>query len=357
MAIQKTSATKLRKENKPYEAISRQVVDSLESAEALAIWVYLQMRPQNWTVRRADIMSKLKIGRDRYYRGLNELKDKGLVEDILQKEEGSGKIIDRVLVVYPEPRKNRDAGKPYDGKTVRRENGTLKEVHSNKDLQTTKSVNKLTDASRLVQGVKEKQNARREAIAKKAVVPTKANVAAVWNTAITRHTDKPYTLLSNSNFSAMTLNNNSVNLKLDEGEWKKIMTFSIEHWQYLRQRKFNWMVKSPMPEVPSFKFYSYHVKFFTEYYNAATTAKDGADVNKNSKRESAAERKKAEDIERKLQEARNQLEEEKNRNALMRKHVSDLDKENSRLRTRRRRTKVDDTTDLPSWEELENEKS
>lgn len=123
MAIQKTSATKLRKENKPYEAISRQVVDSLESAEALAIWVYLQMRPQNWTVRRADIMSKLKIGRDRYYRGLNELKDKGLVEDILQKEEGSGKIIDRVLVVYPEPRKtvmleNRMTGKPYGGKTV-----------------------------------------------------------------------------------------------------------------------------------------------------------------------------------------------------------------------------------------------
>lgn len=117
------------------------------------------------------------------------------------------------------------------------------------------------------------------------------------------------------------------------------------------------MVKSPMPEVPSFKFYSYHVKFFTEYYNAATTAKDGADVNKNSKRESAVERKKAEDIERKLQEAKKQLEEEKNRNALMRKHVSDLDKENSRLRTRRRRTKVDDTTDLPSWEELENEKS
>ena len=143
MPIEKTTATILRKDEQPYIAMSREVIQAIRQAEALSIWVYLQSKPQNWVIRKTDIKNSLGLGPDRYKKGMDLLKEMGLITTS-EVRGCDGKLGGKVLWCHASPvtevPENRTSGKPNVGKTERRENRTLKEVQINKDLQITKEV-------------------------------------------------------------------------------------------------------------------------------------------------------------------------------------------------------------------------
>lgn len=102
MTVEKTTPTKLQHNRRGYTTLITDVINSLQSAEALAIWTYLQAKPTDWVVRKTDIMKKLALGRDRYTHGMNELKGMGLIV-VMTEREPDGRILGRTLNCYSEP--------------------------------------------------------------------------------------------------------------------------------------------------------------------------------------------------------------------------------------------------------------
>lgn len=78
MAIQKVSAAELRKVGLHYTTITNEVMQLIRNPDALAIWVYLMSQDERWIVRPTDLKKRFGIGKDRYSKAMNELKDLGL---------------------------------------------------------------------------------------------------------------------------------------------------------------------------------------------------------------------------------------------------------------------------------------
>jgi len=79
MPVNKATSATLRKTGIQYEIVPRATVDSIKGCEALALWLYLITRPQNWVIRKTDIKNRFDWGRDRYTKAMTELKSLGLV--------------------------------------------------------------------------------------------------------------------------------------------------------------------------------------------------------------------------------------------------------------------------------------
>ena len=130
MPVEKADGAELRKTRVPYEIIPRATVDAIQSAEALAIWVYLITKPEDWVARKSDIMGKLKLGADRYGKAIAELKELGLIEAVTLRTE-DGKMAGRRIIVKHSPRsstevpENRTSGIP-EAREIR----TLKDTDS-----------------------------------------------------------------------------------------------------------------------------------------------------------------------------------------------------------------------------------
>lgn len=102
MPVVKIDGETLRKNRLPFDIIPRESVEAIESGDALAIWTYLMTRPENWIVRRDEVMKRLKIGRDRYAKAMQELNRLGLI--VSASVQGKdGKMQGRVLWVNPTP--------------------------------------------------------------------------------------------------------------------------------------------------------------------------------------------------------------------------------------------------------------
>ena len=100
MTIEKTTPTKLRHNRRGYTTLITDVINRIQSAEAMSIWVYLQAKPESWIIRKTDIMKKLALGRDRYTKGMNELKGLGLLTTEIQRDEKTGTMLGRTLNCY-----------------------------------------------------------------------------------------------------------------------------------------------------------------------------------------------------------------------------------------------------------------
>ena len=140
MSINKGNATRFVKESVPYDIISREIAQSVNNPVALAIWVYLQTKPDNWTPRRAEIMSHFDgLGRDRYDQALRELKGLGLVW-VADTRDEKGRIIDRVMVCESLPKVGKPATRvnQQDGKATLGESRPLKETETVKETETSK---------------------------------------------------------------------------------------------------------------------------------------------------------------------------------------------------------------------------
>jgi len=62
----------------PFTQVPNDVIQNLGDATAIAIYVYLLSKPENWTVRKKDIMESLGIGEYKYRAGRKILSDAGL---------------------------------------------------------------------------------------------------------------------------------------------------------------------------------------------------------------------------------------------------------------------------------------
>jgi len=102
MSVQKTTPTKLKKSGRGYTVLPTDVINLIRSAEALAIWCYLQSKPEDWVVRKMDIMNRLAIGKRRYAAGMLELKDLGLLQTVVEQGE-NGQLLGKTLICFNTP--------------------------------------------------------------------------------------------------------------------------------------------------------------------------------------------------------------------------------------------------------------
>lgn len=102
--IRKGSPSIFHAEGKPYTAINNVVITSIQNPEALAIWVYLQSKTNDWQVIGTHLMKHFGIGRDRYRRAMRLLADKGLIAYQKIRCEETGRMLgERIIVNYDLP--------------------------------------------------------------------------------------------------------------------------------------------------------------------------------------------------------------------------------------------------------------
>ena len=102
MAIQRISASIARYDERPYTTLMNDTLGIIDCPIAFSIYVYLQTKPEGWTVRREDVRKRFSLGRDRYDKAIKKLKDIGLLSHTQEKDE-SGRIVKWDLVVHYEP--------------------------------------------------------------------------------------------------------------------------------------------------------------------------------------------------------------------------------------------------------------
>lgn len=103
MSIERATPTRLKKEGRQYTVLPTDVIGLIQTGDALAIWCYLQSKPQDWVIRKSDLMKRLDIGRVRYMDAMRHLRDLGLIDYIANQGE-AGKLAGRVLICVDSPR-------------------------------------------------------------------------------------------------------------------------------------------------------------------------------------------------------------------------------------------------------------
>ncbi len=123
----------------PYEMVPREVAQSIDNPHALAIWMYLLTKPDDWIVRRTDIKTHFSIGDQVYSKAMNYLYDGKLCKREVIQDKG-GKIANTVIHVHSLPYSPLTVlpENPEHGKTVIREISTLKENRLSKEEDNTK---------------------------------------------------------------------------------------------------------------------------------------------------------------------------------------------------------------------------
>jgi hypothetical protein len=71
----------------PYFMLSREVVQSINNPDALAIWCYLQSKPQNWIVLEEQVRDYFNIGRSKYLQAMRCLREAGLYKVVRLKDD------------------------------------------------------------------------------------------------------------------------------------------------------------------------------------------------------------------------------------------------------------------------------
>ena len=115
MPIKKETSARLVKRNITHDSISREVVQAITDPVALAIYSYLLTMPENWTVRKKQIIDHFKpLGADAYARGMKQLRSLGLVWTANVQGEGGTFIGNEIIV---EQTFDRSSGKPVSRET------------------------------------------------------------------------------------------------------------------------------------------------------------------------------------------------------------------------------------------------
>lgn len=91
MSIEKPDSARIRQEKIPFTQHLNYVLQHLRDPVALAIWCYLTSLPDDWEVRRNQLMEHFSIGRDKLATALKFLNDNHLIEYVVDKNE-KGKI-------------------------------------------------------------------------------------------------------------------------------------------------------------------------------------------------------------------------------------------------------------------------
>lgn len=102
MTIQRATPTMLQREGRSYAVLPTDSIKLIRSADALAIWTYLQSKPSDWIVRRPQIMQRLDLSRRGYADAMKHLRDTGLVDSFATHDE-RGVLTGKRLIVYDTP--------------------------------------------------------------------------------------------------------------------------------------------------------------------------------------------------------------------------------------------------------------
>ena len=100
--IFKQTPGKLQRNGDTFAVVPSSTLEKVRNPISLAILIYLLDRPNDWVVRRADIMKRFGIGRDRYDAATKELRDLGLYWNE-QVRNPAGKIIENKIFVSATP--------------------------------------------------------------------------------------------------------------------------------------------------------------------------------------------------------------------------------------------------------------
>jgi len=123
---------KKHQEEIPYFMISREVVQSIDNSLALAIWVYLQSKPDDWKVVESDILNQFSVGRTTYLRAMKCLREAKLYS-VSRLKNNQNQFIGSTIHIYEVPTSTDDHtyGKPHLRDAIHMETHTdIKEEES-----------------------------------------------------------------------------------------------------------------------------------------------------------------------------------------------------------------------------------
>ena len=83
-----------------YFMLSREVVQAIDNPDALAIWCYLQSKPQNWIVLEDQVRTHFNIGRLKYLKAMRCLRVAGLYRVVRLKDDKS-RFCSNEFHIYP----------------------------------------------------------------------------------------------------------------------------------------------------------------------------------------------------------------------------------------------------------------
>ena len=118
MPIKKTSASTFHDAGQGYTVTSSAVAQSIRNTDALAIWLYLQTKPSDWVIRKAEVKSHFELSDARYRNAIRYLKEAGLMKSDAIRDIETGCFGGSTLCCYSEPQvgtedvNHRASGKP-----------------------------------------------------------------------------------------------------------------------------------------------------------------------------------------------------------------------------------------------------
>jgi hypothetical protein len=141
----KESLIKRTKRVKNFTHLGNEIFASNLSPESLGILCYILHLPDDWIVRKKQLMSHFSIGRDKVNNVFKELKEAGYIAEVIKIRGNGGKFDGVNYVVYDSPF-DRNTEKPYSGKPVTGEpltgNQYTGEPHNGKTTTTKNYPNK-----------------------------------------------------------------------------------------------------------------------------------------------------------------------------------------------------------------------
>jgi len=131
MSIDRANAEILHKDHIPYTIISTQTVDYINNIDALAIWTYLQTKPNSWIIYKQEVAKHFKIGRDRCAKAFSKLEKIGLIT-IKQNRDSTGKFMNNNIHLHHSPfTENPLTEKPSTENKALVSNNSNKEITNN----------------------------------------------------------------------------------------------------------------------------------------------------------------------------------------------------------------------------------
>ncbi len=128
MAIYKARASDLYEDGETYVVVPSATISLFRSVAAIAIYLYLQDKPEDWELREADVMNRFEgLGRRRYREGIAELKELGLLRSI-RLAGGGGKFTGHQYDLFAHPSLN-----PHCRHTHKSQSGTCGEAISHEN--------------------------------------------------------------------------------------------------------------------------------------------------------------------------------------------------------------------------------
>lgn len=103
--IEPDGGARLRREGKQWETVPIQTVRSIRHADALAVWVSLITRPDDWIVRRRQLRDELGIGEIRLRKAIDRLVELGLWQ-VRTRRDSDGRLAGREVVIRYEASPN-----------------------------------------------------------------------------------------------------------------------------------------------------------------------------------------------------------------------------------------------------------